>query len=73
MPKCDTPGIVKFRTEFFVLDREAYFRTSEGENGKSKQKSYGIKGKRKSSTLLSYTIYDIIVLFLDNGGKRVGI
>ena len=51
MPKCDTPGVVRFRAEFFVLDREAYFRTSEGENGKSKQKSYGIQENRRFSTL----------------------
>ena len=37
MPKYAT-GVGGFRAEFFVLDREAYLRTSEGENGKSKQK-----------------------------------
>ena len=37
MPKRYSSKVVRFRAEFFALDRETYFRTSEGENGKSKQ------------------------------------
>ena len=45
------PRVGRFRAEFFVLDREEYFRTSEEENGKSKQKLNEIKENRRFSTL----------------------
>ena len=46
-------GLVRFRTEFFVLEREAYLCTSSEKNGKSKQKFNPNGENRRFSTLNS--------------------